>query len=153
LLEAAKALITDQQQEAEMKQLLFRNRCYNQGVVMIVLFSEHYFVVFYSSFYTCLDRHARHIHRTDCLRHLDHQLLLHSPRLVSFVYILANRTQAFSMMLTFLFGHIQYMKDFRHLNVVINLVPNGSLVLLSHRNRYLLFIHFMNYQRNKSNKQ
>ena len=120
---------------------------------MIVLFSEHYFVVFYSSFYTCLDRHARRIHRIDCLRHLDHQLLLHSPRLVSFVYILASRTQAFSMMLTFLFGHIQYMKDFRHLNVVINLVPNGSLALLSHRNRYLLFIHFMNYQRNKSNKQ
>ena len=102
-------IATDQQEEAEMKQLLLDNPYYNRYVVMIALFFEveHYSVVFY----TGLDRHARHIHRIDCLRYLDHQLLLHIPRPVS-----SSRTQAFSMMLTFLFGHIRYSKGFHHLN-------------------------------------
>jgi hypothetical protein len=98
-------MITDQHQEAEMKQLLFHNRYYNRRVVMIVLFSEHYqpqAFIYSVVFYTCLDRHARRIHRIDCLRCLGHLLLLHIPRPVS-----SSRTQAFSMMLTFLFGHIQ----------------------------------------------
>lgn len=58
------------QQEVEMKQLLFHNRSYNRHIVMVEV--EHYSVVFYSSFYTGLDRHVRRIHRMDCLRHLDH---------------------------------------------------------------------------------